>query len=198
MFSLERLCKLLTKKLAQNIFIEEEEIEIIEYGFHLIISETSKLLLTLIIMNSIGFLYYSIFVIVTFGVLRNFLGGVHAKTHIGCFISYLSTIFLIVLLGKVTTKLQCIIITVSILPYVISTIKKYAPADTQEKPIVSEIQRKHLRKIGLFAVIILIIFSIFINSPFSGFIIFTIFAETILMRPAAYKLFKSSFSMERN
>jgi accessory gene regulator B len=85
----------------------------------------------------------------------------------------------------------------STLPAVILSILKYAPADTEEKPIISLRQRKQLKLMGLFTVLVLMIVSLTIDTPFGGFIVYTIIAQILLMHPVSYKLFKSSFSVER-
>jgi accessory gene regulator B len=148
-------------------------------------------------MYLIGFLKYSVFVILIFGVLRNFLGGVHAKSHLGCFLSYFFTVLLIISAGLETTENQAIVIMLLALPAVVLSILKYAPADTEEKPIVSLRQRKQLKLMGLFTVLVLMIVSLIIDTPFGGFIVYTIIAQILLMHPVSYKLFKSSFSVER-
>ncbi|HEY9060835.1 MAG TPA: accessory gene regulator B family protein [Pseudobacteroides sp.] len=197
MFELCKLSHWLTLKLSQNIDIEDDEFETIEYGFHIIISETSKMLVTIALMYFIGFLKYSFFVILVFGILRNFLGGVHAKSHLGCFLSYFFTVLLIISAGLETTGNQGIIIMLSVLPAVIISIMKYAPADTEEKPIISSNQRKKLKTIGLLTVLFLMIISLFIGTPYRGFIVYTIIAQVLFMNPVSYKMFKSSFSVER-
>jgi accessory gene regulator B len=197
MFNLGKLSNQLTLKLSRNIDINDDEFDTIEYGFHLIISEVSKMIIILILMYLIGFLKYSVFVILIFGVLRNFLGGVHAKSHLGCFLSYFFTVLLIISAGLETTENQAIVIMLLALPAVVLSILKYAPADTEEKPIVSLRQRKQLKLMGLFTVLVLMIVSLIIDTPFGGFIVYTIIAQILLMHPVSYKLFKSSFSVER-
>ena len=125
--------------------INDEQSEIILYGLQLIIGEIPKV----IFLFALGFLLglwwqtlLAFFLILPYKICS---GGFHLKTHVGCFLctnivycgnAYLSTIYSF---PNIVYK----IITVAIIwIFAIAMISIYAPADTENLPILTKKERK--------------------------------------------------------
>ena len=121
------------------------------------------------------------------------------KTHIGCIIYtlllYSGSAFLgknIILLGQ--TKY---ILALCIWIFCMIMIKLYAPADTENVPIL---QKKERKKKQIFSYIILtveFVIAIFITNPMiSGIIIFGDFIQTLTITRLAYKITNNKYGHE--
>ena len=196
---IEKLSISLSKAVAKQIPMDNAEHEVMEYGIYMALSEFTKLSVILSASFILGFLKYTIYIIVIFGILRNFLGGFHAKTNIGCFISYLSTIALIAIIGLTIKNTFIITISgISLYPLVLLAIYRYAPADVENKPITSSAQRKFLRRGSVLVVTLLYVAFMIIPYPYRNFTLLTILAETCTMLPLTYKLTKNNYGVERS
>ena len=75
--------------------------------------------------------------------------------------------------------------------------KIYAPADTEEAPILVKKERKLKQRMSYLTLTIELALAIFINNPIvSNIIIFGIIIQTITISRIAYKLTKSKYGHE--
>lgn len=126
-------------------------------------------------------------------------GGFHSKSHIGCIISnsiiYTGNAYAsqFIHLG-INVKCVCIVI---ILIYAITIVKKYAPADTEEVPIISKKERKKRKYISYLIVVTMIFVSCIIkNERISNMILIGIFFQTFAMTKLAYKITRNKYGYE--
>jgi len=188
----------ITNSISKSVETTEEEKEVVEYGINIALSELTKLSAIILISIPLGIVKYSLFIIVVLGILRSLLGGVHAHTHIGCFLTYSIIIFSIIVISCFCgSQLSKIFMFLS-LPFVYTSIYKYAPADIENKPILSTKQRKFLRKAGILAVSLLYVIALFLPKIFSNMIIFTLIIEAVTMLPIIYKITKNKYGYERS
>lgn len=193
MVNIDTYSQRLTNYLASRLEMDDSEKEVVEYGIYMFISETTKLSLTFLILFSLGQLKNGLLIVVVFGLLRSILGGVHAKTHVGCFISYLVSLTIILSAGLLFTKAQCIYFVLASFPFIIMAILRYAPADVENKPIISIRQRKSLRRKGLIAAFVFLVISCILPHPYSGFALFSVILEVIAILPITYKLYQTKY-----
>lgn len=138
--------------LWKNHIIEEEEIEICQYGFEIIVSTILGTLIVLCIglllhMPWLAALYFIIFV-----VLRQMTGGYHAGTYFKCNLTFGILSFLVLEMTKILSQEMQIPfqIHVLILYFSVLVIAFYAPVENPNKPLdEKQITRNHIGSLVL-------------------------------------------------
>ena len=136
--------------------------EIYAYGMELLYSSVFNILLAVVIAAATDTLLPSTVFIITFIVLRQYIGGYHADTHIGCMLILAVVLITFGMLSKyIPTGLE---IPISISSTVISIILVilFAPVEHPNKPL-SDNDKIRLRKngiIGIFMISVIIIIMI--------------------------------------
>lgn len=175
--------------------VDPERREIIEYGVHMTLSEIVKIGFLIILAAILRIVPYVLGVIIVYGVQRTLLGGLHAKTHLGCMITYSVMVFGIVALS-LFSQIDRLYLLLVIAPFSYITAYKYAPADMPQKPVNSKKQRKQLRIGGFILLTILFTAAIFLDKPWSNIILFTCFIQAAFMTPLLYKITGSKYGRE--
>ena len=142
---IENFCNFLVDKMRkENPEIDDERSEIINYGLQLLIGEIPKMLITLLVSYILGILRLTIIMVLIIMPFRAFSGGFHLHTHIGCIISttmYYCGIPKISIFTYFNNQTKIIFVLCALI-FGIIIIKKYAPADTENVPILQEKTRK--------------------------------------------------------
>ena len=95
-----KYASLLTEKLNKQMNFSDEEKEIYEYGFELLLSIVVTMAIVISISLIAGNVFYSISFFLFFFVPRLFIGGLHASSHLKCTIMTVATfIFTIISSG---------------------------------------------------------------------------------------------------
>ena len=143
---IEKFCNYLTNKIRKNMpEVTDERAEVINYGLQLVIGEVPKTFIMLLIAYLLGVLELSILAFFMIMPYRSFAGGFHLKTHIGCIVG--TTLFYCgnamlsqsIIIESVLVKVTLIF---AIWVFSMWMIKLYAPADTENVPIISKKDRK--------------------------------------------------------
>lgn len=175
--------------------IEPERREVIEYGVYMTVSEIVKIsiiLLVAVLLNIVPFVFG---VIAIYGVLRTFLGGIHAKTHLWCVITHSAIVFGVVAISfMLQFNRYYLLFPIAVFCYI--TAFKYAPADLPQKPIKSKKQRKQLRIGGFILLTILFALSLVTTLTWSNIILVTCFVQTFFLTPFAYKVSGNKYGRE--
>lgn len=171
----------------------DEEMQEIKYGIDAIKMNIGKMLVFSILGMLFHVLPYMIAIFVFYGILRMFAYGVHAKTKLDCYIVSLLVIFPNIFMSinfKINIYERLVIFITSFI-----LLAKYAPADTEERPLVNRRKRRILKITSLVISIIFFIISITImrNSVIGNIIIFSILTESLAISPITYKLFKRRY-----
>ena len=198
---IEKFCTYLTKKIGKEMpDLDEERLEAINYGLQNIIGEIPKIFITI----GIGFLLeignltlVSFFLI---GLYRSFAGGFHAKTHIGCITSttimFCGPAIIAKLIHFPSQELKYLIIA-AVWIFSMIMIKLYAPADTENVPILQKKERLKKQVLSYIVLTIEVIIAIIIpNETISNMIVIGIFLETITITKPVYKLTKNKYGYE--
>ena len=197
---IEKFCLFLVEKMRRkNPDIDDERAEIISYGLQLLIGEIPKMFITIAIAYFLGTLELTFAMVIIMIPFRAFSGGFHLHTHIGCILS--TTLFYcgIPKISKIIylysqTK---VIFVLCALIFGIIILIKYAPADTENVPILRKKERKQKKILACITYIIGLIVSIFINnSVLSNIIIFGYSIQTIMITPIAYKLTNNKYGYD--
>jgi len=195
---IEKLCNKLTKKIQNKMpEIDDERAEIINYGLQLVIGEVPKIFALFAIAYVFRVLKLSILALLFIMPYKTFSGGVHLKTHIGCMIAtslfYVGNAFLSksVVIEPIYIKYTFIALTWILSMFMI---KMYAPADTQNVPILRKRDRDLKRKLSYITMTITLGVAIFIiDSTISNLLIFGTLLQTISISGLIYKLTKSKY-----
>ena len=197
---IDKICTLLTNRIRKEMpEIDDERAEVINYGLQNIIGEIPKTLLLFIIAFLLGMLKEVVFMFLVLIPYRGASGGFHLKTHLGCILGttifYCGTVFLSqnIILEEVTKYILIGIIWI----FGMIMIKLYAPADTENVPILSKRDRRRKKIIAYISFTIALIVTIFIqNNTISNILLFGNFVQTLTITKLAYKLTKNKYGYE--
>lgn len=197
---IDKICAKLTQKIRKEMpEIDDERAEIIMYGLQIIIGEIPKGIIILVIAYFLGIFKLTLISVLIIAPYRCVSGGVHMKTHIGCIIYTLLLYSGSALLGKYlilegSTKL---IVGLTIWIFCMTMIKLYAPADTENVPILRKKERIQKQILSYIILTVEFIIAIFIpNTTIAGIIIFGDFIQTLTITRLAYNITKNKYGHE--
>ena len=197
---IDKFCAYLTKKIRKEMpEVDDERAKVIMYGLQNIIGELPKGIIILIIAYILGIFKLTVISILIIAPYRCVSGGVHMKTHIGCIIYTLLLYSGSSLLGKyiVLTGNVKIMLAIAIWIFCMIMIKLYAPADTENLPILRKKERKQKQILSYIIITSEILIAIFIkNTTISGIIIFGDFIQTLTITRIAYKVTHNKYGHE--
>ncbi len=197
---IDKFCAYLTKKIRKEMpEVDDERAEVIMYGLQNIIGELPKGIIILIIAYILGIFKFTVISILIIAPYRCVSGGVHMKTHIGCIIYTLLLYSGSSLLGKyiVLTGNVKIMLAIAIWIFCMIMIKLYAPADTENLPILRKKERKQKQILSYIIITSEILIAIFIkNTTISGIIIFGDFIQTLTITRIAYRVTHNKYGHE--
>ena len=197
---IDKICTFLTNRIRKEMpEIDDERAEVINYGLQNIIGEIPKTFLLFIIAFLLNMLKEVVFMFLVLIPYRGASGGFHLKTHLGCILGttvfYCGTVFLSqnIILEEVIKYILIGIIWI----FGMIMIKLYAPADTENVPILSKKDRKRKQIIAYITFTIGLIVAIFIpNNTISNILIFGNLVQTLTITKLAYKLTKNKYGYE--
>ena len=191
---IDKFCAYLTKKIREEMpEVDDERAEVIMYGLQNIIGELPKGIIILIIAYILGIFKLTVISILIIAPYRCVSGGVHMKTYTLLLYSGSS------LLGKyiVLTGNVKIMLAIAIWIFCMIMIKLYAPADTENLPILRKKERKQKQILSYIIITSEILIAIFIkNTTISGIIIFGDFIQTLTITRIAYKVTHNKYGHE--
>ena len=183
----------------ENPEIDDERSEIINYGLQLLIGEIPKMLITLLVSYILGILRLTIIMVLIIMPFRAFSGGFHLHTHIGCIISttmYYCGIPKISIFTYFNNQTKIIFVLCALI-FGIIIIKKYAPADTENVPILQEKTRKQKKILSYITYTLGLIIALIIkDNVVSNIIIFGYLTQIMMITPLAYKITKNKYGYE--
>lgn len=192
------MCNKLTKKIQNKMpEVDNQRAEVINYGLQLVIGEIPKTLLILVIAYIFGVLKLSILSLLFIMPYRTFSGGVHLKSHIGCIVGtslfYIGNAFLSKSIIIEPLYIKYIIIAL-VWSFSVVMIKLYAPADTEDVPILRKKDRNFKRNLSYITMTLTLAISIFItNSTISNLLIIGTLFQTISITKFVYRLTNSKY-----
>lgn len=198
---IEKICNKLTLKIRKEMpEIDEERSEVINYGLQLIIGEIPKTFVLLIIAYLCGVLKLSIIALLAIIPYRITSGGVHLKTHIGCIVGtslfYVGSSLLSKYIVLEPLYIKYILIAITWI-FSMIMIKLYAPADTENVPILRKKERTLKRNLSYITMSLTLVASIFIkNVVISNLLIFLTIFQTIWISKFIYKLTNNKYGYE--
>ena len=168
--------------------LNEEQLEIIEYGLEGLYLTIIKIIIILLLAIVLDILKETVLMIIFYNVTRFFTFGLHAKTSTACLITslllfiggtYLATYLQIPLIVKIILSIICLIL-----------ICIYAPADTEKRPLINPKKRKRFKIQSIIISIIMGVLIIYLNDSYiSNFMVIGQLEAVIMILPITYKAF---------
>ena len=197
---IDNICMFLTKKIRKEMpEIDEERAEVINYGLQNLIGEFPKIFIVIAVACVLGILKETLLSILIIMPYRIFSGGFHLKTHIGCIIGttlfYCGTAFI----GKYIVIEEFVKYSLIAITWIFGMImvKLYAPADTENVPILRKKDRKQKQIMSFCILTVFYIVALLVpNSYVSNIIIFGYFIQSITITRVAYKLTNNRYGYE--
>lgn len=196
----DKICNYLTNKIRNKMpEINDERAEVINYGIHLIVGEIPKTFVFILIAWLLGVLREFFITVLVIFPYRTFSGGFHLKTHLGCIvmtslyycgIAYISKLFILPIYIKY-------ILTFLVFIFGIIMCKLYAPADTENVPILKKKARKTKQILSYITLTVTLIVGIFINNNIvSNIIILGMFIQSMMITKLAYRITNNKYGYE--
>lgn len=196
----DRICTYLTNKIRKEMpDIDDERAEAIMYGLQNIIGEIPKIFIIFIISYFLGIFKLTLMAILIIAPYRCFSGGVHMKTHIGCIVYTLILYSGAALIGKYValTGVTKYIVANAVWIFCMVMIKLYAPADTENVPILRKQERRQKQIFSYIILTIEFVIAILIsNTTIAGIIIFGDLIQTLTITRLAYKITDNKYGHE--
>ncbi|MCI8272530.1 MAG: accessory gene regulator B family protein [Clostridia bacterium] len=197
---IDKICTFLTNKIRKEMpEIDDERAEIIMYGLQNIIGELPKGVIILFIAYLLGILKLTLIAVLIIAPYRVFSGGVHMKSHLGCIVATLIIYSGSALIGKYVVLLGTVKYGTALLTWIFCMImiKLYAPADTENVPILRKKERKQKQIFSYIILTIEFVIAITINNPtITSIIIFGDLIQTITLTRFVYKITDNKYGYE--
>ena len=195
---IDKICDKLIKRIrAKMPEVDDERAEVIKYGLGLIIGELPKMFLLFVIAWLFGIFKYAL---ISFAIILPYKlvsGGVHLKTHIGCILGtsllYCGNVFISKYINITDIKNQ-IFFSAIILIFAIIMISLYAPADTENVPILRKKERAKKKIISYIIVTAMIIISFLVKDRvISNMFRVWVLLQSLMISKLTYSIFKVKF-----
>lgn len=198
---IDKICEYLTNKIRKQMpEVDDEKAEIINYGIQLIVGEIPKIFLMFGLGIILGLWWQTLLAFFLLLPYKTVSGGFHMKTHIGCFLctnlvycgnAYISTIW------NFPSEMSKYITILGILILGIIMVSIYAPADTENLPILTKKERKTKKILSYVFLILSLAVAAFVpNTVISNLIIIGTFIQTLSITRIAYIITKNKYGYE--
>ena len=197
---IDKICMFLTNRIRKEMpEIDDERAEVINYGLQNIIGEIPKIFIMLGIAYLLGIFKWALFTFIVLIPYKGASGGVHLKTHIGCIV--FTTLFYcaIPFISQYIILSQVVkyIVIAGIWIFGMIMIKLYAPADTENVPILSKKDRRKKQIISYITFTLGLLVAVFIkDNTISNILILGNLVQTILITKFMYKLTNNKYGYE--
>lgn len=198
---IDKICEYLTNKIRKQMpEVDDEKAEIINYGIQLIVGEIPKIFLMFGLGIILGLWWQTLLAFFLLLPYKTVSGGFHMKTHIGCFLctnlvycgnAYISTIW------NFPSEMSKHITILGVLILGIIMVSIYAPADTENLPILTKRERKTKKILSYVFLILSLAVAAFVpNTVISNLIIIGTFIQTLSITRIAYIITKNKYGYE--
>ena len=180
-----------------NPNIDDIKLEEIRYGLEAIYLTVTKLVVIFLLAYLLGITKYVIWLLIFYNLIRINAFGLHASKSIYCLISSLSMFVGGVYICNYLNIPFIIKIIISIL--CIICLFKYAPADTEKRPIINKKKRKRYKILStVTGIIYLILIIILKDNLISNYILFGMISSVLMIHPFVYRIFKLPYDNYKN
>lgn len=197
---IDKICMFLTNRIRREMpEIDDERAEVINYGLQNIVGEIPKIFIMLGIAYLLGIFKWALFTFIVLIPYKGASGGVHLKTHIGCIV--FTTLFYcaipFVSQYIILSQIVKYIVIAGIWIFGMIMIKLYAPADTENVPILSKKDRRKKQIISYITFSLGLLVAVFIkDNTISNILILGNLVQTITITKFVYKLTNNKYGYE--
>ena len=196
----EKICSFILSKMRKKMpEITDEQGEVILYGLQLLVGEAPKMILLFGISFILGFGLEMVFAYFAIMPYRTFSGGFHLHTHLGCIIGSAIFYYGDVLISKflVLGSVEKYILVALSLIFGILMVSMYAPADTENVPIISKKERRNKKILSYITLVITLFAALIIqNQVYSNILIVGTIIQSLSITKIAYKLTNNKYGYE--
>lgn len=197
---IDKFCEYLTNKIRKNMpEVDDERAEVIKYGLQLLVGEVPKIFIMMGIAWALGILKLTLICFCMMLPYRMYSGGFHLKTHLGCIIgtsimytgnAFVSQLFVIPVMWK-------IVVSVILWLFAIIMIYLYAPADTEDVPVIAKRERKKRKVISYVVVSVMLVCGCVVqNAVISNMLIVGVLLQSCSISRLAYRVTGNRFGYE--
>ncbi|MDI9482678.1 MAG: accessory gene regulator B family protein [Bacillota bacterium] len=164
----------------------KEELEIIGYGLEGVLTTVPKIAFIITVGYFLNILQPLLCAVLSFGILRTFASGVHSNNGWACLI-FSSIVFLFIAYAGVYIPLPMLLkIFMFLVSFILLTL--YAPADTEERPLVVPRIRQELKVSSLIFTGLMFIIMLLLPSGhvIGNIITYSVIIESVMTTPAIY------------
>ena len=197
---IEKFCNYILSKMKKKMpEITDEQGEAMLYGLQLLIGEAPKMILLFGISFIFGFGLEMLFAYFALIPYKTVSGGFHLHTHLGCIIG--STVFYYgnVILSKllVLDSIEKYVLVALSFVFGMLMISMYAPADTENVPIISKKERRQKKILSYITLTLTLGASLIIqNQVYSNILIIGSIIQSLSITRIAYKLTNNKYGHE--
>ena len=174
--------------IKNNSDYDDIKLKEIKYGLESLYLTLSKTIVIFAIAYYLNTIKTLTLIMIFYGILRLTGFGLHAKKSWQCWIS--SGIIFLLLPYICQNIIISLNIKVLITSICIILIIKYAPADTEKRPLINEKRRRRFKYICTITSIIYLLAIIMVNNNYlENIIFFSVLLQTLLLLPISYKIF---------
>lgn len=197
---IEKICLFLTNRIRKEMpEINDEKAEVINYGLQNIVGEIPKVFLMLGVALILGIFKWALITFIIFLPYRGASGGLHLKTHLGCILGTIIFYCGIPFLAKyfVLPEIAKYFVIGILWLFGMIMIKLYAPADTEDVPILEKKVRRKKQIASYFTFSIGLLIALLIrNNIVTNILILGSFVQTLLITKLAYRLSNNKYGYE--
>lgn len=197
---IDKICSFLTDKIRKKMpEIDDERAEVINYGLQILFGEIPKIFVTLLIAWILGIFKLTLITFLLLMPYRSTSGGFHLHTHLGCIcattLMYCGVAFLSEYI--VLTQIMKYVLAIAVWIFSMIMIKLYAPADTEDVPILeSKVRKKKQIASYIIMTISILIAALVNNNIISNILIFGTLIQTFSITKIAYRLTNNKYGYE--
>ena len=197
---IDKICEFLTNKIRKEMpDIDDEKAEVINFGLQNIVGEIPKIFVVLGVAWIAGIFDLTLYAFLLLLPYKSSAGGFHLKTHLGCIICTTAFYCGIAALSRYIILDQTVKFILIPLIWVFGMwmIKLYAPADTENVPILKKEVRKKKQIVSYISLTLGLVVAAFIpNNEIANILIFGNFIQTLCITKFAYKITNNKYGYE--
>lgn len=197
---IDKICDFLTNQIRKEMpDIDDEKAEVINYGLQNIVGEIPKVFIMLGVAYLLGIFKWVLITFLIFLPYRGASGGFHLKTHIGCIFGTTMFYCAIPFVAKyfILSNIAKYLVITAVWIFGMIMIKLYAPADTEDVPILAKKDRRKKQIASYITFSIGLIIALLISSDMLiNILILGSVIQTISITKLAYRLTNNKYGYE--
>lgn len=198
---IEKICIYLTNKIREKTpDMDDEKAEVVNFGLQLIVGEIPKIFLLILIAFLLGVGPLTLLAFILILPFKSASGGFHLKTHLGCIVGtilfYCGNVFISQNLVFEHIYLKYFFV-LAVWIFGMAMCKKYAPADTENVPILNKKDRHKKQMLSYITLSISLMVAVIVpNSTISNIIIIGMLLQSLSISKTAYRLTNNKYGYE--